>query len=631
MEWPSVVLITMEATRPDHLGCYDDARAKTPTLDQLAREGAVFEQAVATAPLTLPSHASILTGLYPPRHGVRDNTGVALADGQTTLAEHLKAQGYATAASVGTHLLGRESGLSQGFDSYDQPKRGSRSAALVVDDAIAAIGRMKGGPFFLWVQFDDPGAPYRPPAPYLTDFAGRLYDGEIAWMDAQLKRLLDALRSRTAFDNTIFVAIGDHGESLGEHGEETHGLFVYDTTVKVPLIVRYPPKVAAGTRNKDLVSSIDLAPTLVDLIGLPPMTSAQGRIFTAALSGGDLPERDPAYVESLFGEHTYGWAPLHALRTKKRKFIDAPDAEVYDLKRDPSETINLAESDKDEAAAASKLLKSLMGAIGGASAEVAGPTAGASRRDPKKFVGANNLFLKAEMTIEDGKPEDAAPLLEQALAKDPGNPAAKSLLAALRGQPVQPAGQAANTFAGQWNLGNSLYVQGKYTEAAKAFRAAMAINPNSAETHFALGNALAAKGDLAGAEPELRAAVAGDPNMADGWNKLGIVLDRLNRRAEALDAFTKALNASPDLPDALFNRSKLELLESHLVDARRDLDRLLEKHPEYGAGLYLDAHLCMAEKNQTGAKTALTKFLALPNLDPRMKASAQDMLQKIGG
>jgi choline-sulfatase len=629
---PNLVLITMEATRPDHLGCYENALAKTPVLDGLAREGVLFTKAIAVAPLTLPAHASIFTGLYPPRHGVRDDTSAPLRASETTLAEHLKAQGYATAAAIGAHRLGANSGFDQGFDSYTEPKGPTRNAAFVVDDAIAAINRMKGGPFLLWVQLDDPRAPYAPPPGFRAGFEARPYDGEIAWMDSQLKRLVDHLRSQGLIDTTLIVATADHGESLGEHGEETHGVFVYDCTLKVPLIVRYPPRLTAGGKFTGVVSGVDLAPTLLGLMRLPPMPMAQGEDCEPRLAGGTAPERDAVYAESLFGARAYGWAPLYALRSSKEKFVDAPEPELYNVLRDPPETINLA---SDDPKAVTEMWRpsvvEALRAIGGDSAAVEGGEAGRTApRDPKRLIAASNLFLRAQAAVEEGRPGQAAPLLQQVLARDPGNPAAKSLLAALRAEP-QSAGAAPNTFAAQWNRGNALYVHGKLDEAEKAFREALTINPQSAETHYALGNVLAAKGDVGGAEAELRAAVAADPKMAEGWNKLGIVLQKADRRDEALAAYTSALTASPDDADALFNRAKLELLDDKLPEARRDVDRLLAVHKDYAAGSFLEAHVCAAEGNTAGAKEALTKFLALPQADPRMKAAATDMLQKLGG
>jgi tetratricopeptide (TPR) repeat protein len=628
---PNLVLITLEATRADHLGCYGNPQAQTPALDRLAHEGAFFSRATAVAPLTLPSTASILTGLYPPQHRLRGTAGYFFAN--TTLAEHLKKQGYATAASVGARILAGDLGFSRGFDSYAESRNAPRSAAVVIDDAIEAVKGMKGRPFFLWVQLDDPRAPYEPPSDYRTRFANRLYAGEIAWADAQLQRLFDHLNASGLHDDTLVVATADHGESLGEHGEETHGLFLYDSTLKVPMIVRYPPRIAAGTKFDGLVSGVDLAPTVLALMGLPALTEVQGESCAAQLLGQNVPGRDAAYAESLVGTQAYGWVPLHALRTQDEKFIDGPEPELYNLKRDPSETINLVA--KDPAIVGSTWRPSMdeaLRAVGVVAPETtAGRIPAKRKRDVSGLVAAHNLFLRAEQASEDGRSEEAEPMLRQALARDPGNPAVTSLLSALRSGVSPVSAAAAGTFAGQLELGNALHAKGNLPDAAKAYRAALAIDPKNAAAHYALGNVLAAQGDATGAAAQLRAAVEADPKMAEGWNKLGIVLDKSNRRPEALAAFTSALNASPDHADALFNRAKLELLGNDVTDARRDLDHLLKAHVDYPAVKFLEAHVCIAENNTAGAKEALADFLALPNTDPRMKAAAQEMLKTIGG
>jgi choline-sulfatase len=629
---PNLLLITMASTRADHLGCYDNPEVKTPTLDTLAHEGLLFTQAVAVAPLTLPSTASILTGLYPPRLGVRSDSGARLAAAETTLAEHLKAQGYATAAAVGSRILGGDAGFKQGFDGFAGPPRTSRSAAFVIDDAMQAVNRLKGGPFFLWVQLDDPNAPYTPPPGFFKMFENRPYDGEIAWMDSQLTRLIAHMKSWGLLDTTLIVATADHGESLGDHGEETHGVFVYDSTLKVPLIVRYPPLVIAGSKFPSVVSGVDIVPTVLELMGLPPLPGVQGESCVARLSGKDVPEREVVYAESLYGQLEYGWAPLHALRSAKEKFIDAPEPELYDLKRDPTESINVAKDQKEtvEGSWHTSMAQALHDIGGGSAPAPAARSDHAPVRDPKSVIAASNFFIKAQLAIALGQADQARTLLNQALAKDPGNPAVSSLLAALHAD-VPKTGAEENTFAGQWNRGNAFYVHGQYDEAARAFRAALALNPKSAETHYALGIVLAAKDDTKGAETELRAAVAADPKMADGWNKLGLLMQQSNRRSDAMDAYARSLEAVPDNPDALFNRARLELLDKNVKDARSDLDKLVAAHKDYPAAGFLEAHVCVAEGNAAGAKEALTKFLALTNTDPRMKSAATDMLQKLGG
>jgi arylsulfatase A-like enzyme/tetratricopeptide (TPR) repeat protein len=699
---PNLVLVTMDTTRADHLGCYGDARASTPTLDGLAREGVIFGQVIAVAPLTLPSHASLLTGLYPPRHGVRDNADFRLPETETTLAEHLKGQGYATSAAVGTYILATESGLSQGFDRYDEPKRTGRAggdassvlyepiierpAAEVVNDALASLDRMKDRPFFLWVHL------YAPPSPFREQFATDLYDGEIASADHELGRVVDALRSAGLLDRTLVAFTADHGESLGEHGEDTHGLFVYDSTLHVPLILRYPARLHAGGRYAGLVSGVDLAPTLLELMGLPPMPTAQGRSVAAALTGGSIPERAPVYAESLYGERAYGWAPLHALRSSKDKYVDAPEKELYDLGRDPAETNNVASTQGTTTwqAALEEAQKSMGPSDPTAVAMMPGEqreriaslgyvSAGApglgrhDRPDPKKLVAVSNFYQRAQQLIGQHRNAAAVQFLQQALVLDPGNPAAASLMGALRfsgndrgaGLTQLRAAAAASpgNFEYQWNLGNALFVDGRLDEAAKAFRAAIGIRPASGDPHYALGNVLAARGESAAAvkeyetaiklgprtapvvaalgtaqiaasnyadgEKNLRAAVAADPKLADGWNQLGIFLDQTGRRPEALDAFSRALAAQPDHADALFNRAKLELLDKNVPEARRDVDSLLKAHPTYPPGRFMEAHVCAAEGNPSGADAALTAFLASPGADPKMKEAAERLRSKL--
>jgi len=707
---PNLVLITLDTTRADHLGCYGDARAATPNLDRIAHEGVLFTQSIAVAPLTLPSHASILTGLYPPRHGARDNADFRLPDTEATLAEHLKAQGYATAAAVGTYILARESGLSQGFERYDEPRRPPRAAgdassiryepiverkaSEVVADAVASIERMRAKPFFLWVHVYDPHEPYAPPAEFRERFAGDLYDGEIAAVDAALGGLFDALRRDGLLDRTLVAVTADHGESLGEHGEDTHGLFVYDSTLRVPLILRYPPALHAGTTYPGLASGVDLAPTLLELMGLPPMQNAEGRSVAKGLTGGSLGEREPVYAESLYGERAYGWAPLHALRSATTKYIDAPERELYDVEHDPREADNLAArqdtkswavrlddarkamgpSDPAAIAAMPGEQRDRIASLGYVSA--GGP--GLSRKDrpdPKRLVVVSNLYQKAQQAIGAGQDSVAERLLREALTKDPGNPAAASLLGALRfsqndrsgglAQLRAAAAASPGNFEYQWNLGNALFVERRYDEAAKAFRAAIGIRPALGDAHYALGNVLAAQGDTAGAmteyesamkrglntppvlaalgtmqlasgddagaEKSLRAAVTADPGFADGWNQLGILLDRTRRRPEAIDAFSKALDAQPDHADALFNRARIEVLAKDLPAARKDVERLLRAHPDNPQGRFLEANLCVAEGNPGGAKTALTRFLAMRGIDPRMKTAAEGMLARLGG
>jgi arylsulfatase A-like enzyme/Flp pilus assembly protein TadD len=655
---PNLVLITMDTTRADHLGCYGDARAETPNLDALAREGATCDQAIAVAPLTLPSHVSVLTGLYPPRSGVRDNTDFRLPDDETTLAEHLKAQGYACSASVGTFILAGELGLSQGFDRYDEPKRSprvatgdaasvrleqivDRPATDVVNDAIESIDRMKDRPFFLWVHVYDPHEPYAPPPSFRARFAGRLYDGEIASMDAELGRLFDHLRALGLIDRTVIAATADHGESLGEHGEATHGLLIYDSTIRVPLIVRDPAKIHGGTRYAGLNSGVDLAPTLLDLMGLPPMPDAQGRSFAAGLTGGNVAEREPVYAESLYGERAYGWAPLHGLRSSGVKYIDAPERELYDLARDPGELMNIASqlaaaattwserlgvaeqamgpADPTAAASMTDEQRARVASLGYASAGA--PRAGRKDRpDPKSLVAVNDLFLEAQQEVGAGHSDLAAGLLERALAKDPGNPAVSSLLGAIRyskddrstglAQLRAAAAASPSSFEIQWNLGNALFLERRFDEAAKAFRAAIGLRPNSSETHYALGNVLTADGDDRGAITQYDDAIKLGLRTPPVLAALGAARFRTGDAAGAEASLRAAVEADPKLADGWNQLGILLDKTGRRAEGLAAFSHALETQPDHADALFNRAKLELLGKDLPAARRDLDRLLA---------------------
>ncbi|MBZ5640068.1 MAG: sulfatase-like hydrolase/transferase, partial [Acidobacteriia bacterium] len=550
----NLLLVTLDTTRADRLGCYGYKRAETPRLDRLAAEGMLAEHAVAVAPLTLPSHVSILTGLYPPRHGVRDNADFRLPGVETTLAEHLKGQGYSTAAVVGSLVLSGSLGLDQGFDHYDEPgarRRPAvegalavyrpiveRPASEVTDAAIAALDRIGGGPFFLWVHYYDPHHPYTPPPPYASRFADRPYDGEIAYADAELGRLLDDLKRRGLLDRTLVVVTADHGESLGEHGEETHGLFLYDAAIRVPLILRMHGAIPEGRRFDGLVSAVDLVPTALDLMSLPPLAGTQGRSFAGAARGGSLADREPAYSEAIYAERVYGWAPTYALREVSSKFIEAPEPEIYELAGDPGETRNLAGSRGADVESWRRRLASVQQGFGRADASAretmdsdarakllslgylsggASKVERTSRPDPKRLVAEHVRFLQAKSLVGAGRPKDALALVTQVLRADPENPAALALSGTLlfsggRREPglsqLEAAARSApGVYENQWNLANALHLSGRLAEAARAYRAALALQPSAAEARYALGNALYGTGDAAGAVREYNEAL----------------------------------------------------------------------------------------------------------------------------
>src|SRR5262249_44315107 len=355
---PNILLVTLDTTRADHLGCYGYAPARTPVLDALARGGVLFAQATAVAPLTQPAHSSIMTGMYPTHHGVHVNGNAALAQEQETLAEALSAKGWKTAAFVGAFVLDGRWGLNQGFGLYDDRFELEkykqldlagvrRPADKVVDAALAWLEKERPRPFFAWVHLYDAHSPYEPPEPFRSEFGARgpagLYDGGIAFVDQQLGRLFGWLRVQGLDKTTAVVVIGDHGEGLGDHGEGTHGYFAYDYALHVPFIVSAPLPRLPGVRVEGQVGAGDVFPTVLGLAGLHAPAAVHGRSLVPSMLHPRADEEAYAYGESLTASLQFGWGSLQTLRGRGYKLIKAPRPELYDLARDPAEATNVFE------------------------------------------------------------------------------------------------------------------------------------------------------------------------------------------------------------------------------------------------------------------------------------------------
>lgn len=341
----SVVVITLDTTRTDRLSPYGFTNVSLPHLERLAREGIVFDRATSVAPLTLPAHTSLFTGLLPPNHGVRDNADPPLAEAHTTLAETLRARGFRTGAFVGSVVLDPDRGLRQGFEEYRGVEAGpgrtserlQRRGDRAVSDAIQWLDAIAGSPFLLWVHLYDPHRPYDPPEPFASIYAHNPYVGEIAFADAQIGRLLEVLERRALLDRTIVVVAGDHGESLGERGERDHGVFIYENVLRVPLMIRAPS--LAPFRVGEVVRLTDVMPTVLNLADVP-VPQVDGLSLVDLMRGRRHGLGLEAYSESLYPERI-GWSPLRALRDGRFKVIDAPRPELYDLDHDPFEQENI--------------------------------------------------------------------------------------------------------------------------------------------------------------------------------------------------------------------------------------------------------------------------------------------------
>jgi arylsulfatase A-like enzyme len=442
----NLLVVTLDTTRADHLGCYGRDGAETPALDRLAREGVRFDDAVTNAPVTLPAHASIFTGLYPPNHGVRRNGEYVLGLDQKTLAEDLARAGYDTAAFVGAFVLDARCGLAQGFDVYDDfvnpptslslsHSYDERNAAQVTESALRWLhSRNAERPFFAWVHYFDPHQPFQAPEPFRSRFGERQYDAEIAYVDSQVTRLVDALAALGVDDRTLVVVVGDHGEGLGEHGESSHDFFVYESVMRVPLIVWAPGAFEGPFVVDDVVVSVtDLYPTVLDLLGLEVPPTSDGLSLVRGLPGPDR----AVYMESLAPYLDYGWSPLFALRRHRDKYIRAPDPEYYDLLADPDEADNLGSEaglrDDLEAmlagwptieevsadAVVDSATRARLEALGYVGSMTAGPRD--TSLDPKEMIDVFNRYDAARAMARDGRWQQAVGELEAVAAISPGN------------------------------------------------------------------------------------------------------------------------------------------------------------------------------------------------------------------
>jgi arylsulfatase A-like enzyme len=392
----SLILITLDTTRADRLPPYN-AGSPLPAIDRIAREGVVFDRAVAPAPLTLPSHSSLFTGRLPPSHGARVNAG-RLGPDLPLFTERLREAGYRTAAFVGSVVLNKDRGLARGFDVYDDVvsptgvRKLRRPASEVIDGAVDWLNAGDTSPFFLWVHLFDAHAPYASEA-FDASPSGDPYGGAIAVMDAHIARLLAALEKRKQLDRTAIIVTADHGESLGDHGERGHGIFVYESALRVPLIVRWPG--LDPRRVTDLVQTIDIAPTVLDLEGLPG-PAMEGVSLSAIMRGRGGPRDRIAYAESMYPLQ-YGWGPLRAVRQGRFKLIEAPRPELYDLESDPDEARNLHDSQP----ATSASLLALIRTFGPAELSAAPPGDDAARErlpDPKDMIGAYNDIVEQRLS-----------------------------------------------------------------------------------------------------------------------------------------------------------------------------------------------------------------------------------------
>jgi choline-sulfatase len=636
-----LVIVTIDTLRADRVGIYGYKAAVTPHLDALARDGAMAPHASSHVPLTRPSHVTVFTGRLPSETGIRDNISPAVVPGVPLLAEVLKKAGFATAAFVSSIVLDSSSGLDRGFDVYDDAIDGSagggaeflntlqRRGDAAADAAIAWLEKARQawpqGRVFLWLHLYDPHDPYEPPEPWASRFAGRLYDGEVAFADEQVGRLDDALARLGMKDDSALVVTSDHGEGLGDHGETLHGFFVYETTLHVPFLAR-GPGIRPGARLAGTVALVDVFPTAIDLLGLtPPAGALSGRTLAPQLRGGGARAEAPIYAESLVPLLHFGWSDLRVLRDGRYKYIQAPRPELYDLACDPGETTNLAPEQRPRAdamraglgrfldaeraavaaraggaapAVAPELLEKLgaLGYVGGAApAETATPGA-----DPKdkvtEFRIANDLMRDGLLRLHAGDYAASAARFQAVLARKVSSfevhfYLARALAGLARHAEAAPhfeeAARRSPGFAPAWDgLGRSLAAAGRKAEARAAYEKAAALAPKDAALMARLGDLLRDMGAVDEAIRRQSAATELAPGVAAYWNSLGMTLGGNGRAAEAERAFREAARLDDRNARYAFNLGLILERQGRAAEAR----------PWYEKAAALDARFAAARE-----------------------------------
>ena len=637
----SVLLITLDTTRADHLSCYSSRGAKTPNLDALAARGVRFTHATAQVPLTLPSHACIMTGSYPMVHKLRDMGGFVLGKSHPTLASLMQSAGFATAAFVGSRVVAKHFGLSHGFDTYDddmgaEKEEGKlpgvfpeRRAGVVTDRALDWLKQNGQRKFFLWAHYYDPHQPYDPPEPYKHQYAKSLYDGEIAYMDEQVGRLLEGLDQLGITSRTLVIALGDHGESLGEHGEATHGIFLYDATLHIPLLVA-GPEVPRGRMIDDQVRSIDLHPTVMEFLNLQPSPEAQGVSLWPLMRQGTHVRSNYSYGETLYPRTYMRWSELRAMRTDDWKFILAPHPELYNLQRDPGEMQNLiannpAEADQlqkkiwEAAGTESKTetvtavpvdeqtrqeLESLGYISGGSTREI---QLGTDAPDPKDRIAVLKTMEEAEKFLNAHDNARAVQLMEQALRQDPGNPLGYVYLAMAQER------------------------AGRFERAVEVYQDAINRHIFTDLIYARLGKLYLRLHQLDKAVDAMSRANQINPTDLDNLRNLGTAELQFGRAAEAEKAF-QAINLQNDHYSAAYNGLGLVAIQRGDGDtARRDFEKAIELdssevEPLLNLGVLFDKAgnkpMALRYYQQFLAKASPQDYAALI---PKVRAAVQDL------
>ena len=657
----NLLLITLDTTRADRIHAYGFDGVATPNLDRLAREGVLFEQAVAPAPLTLPAHSSIFTGKFPPAHGVRDNGGFFLDDKETTLAERLQSRGFATGGFVGAYVLDHKWGIAQGFqkyfDDFDLTKYQSLSLGSVdrpgnevADHALEWLEQASSRRFFAWAHFYDAHSPYQPPEPFASRYRGRPYVGEIAFVDSQVGRLLQFLDAHDLARNTVVVVMGDHGESLGEHGEQTHGFFVYQATMHVPLIVRAPYDAMAGRRVGDTVRSVDILPTVLDLLGIPASESFAGTSVVPLMTGAKKELGLGAYSEAVYPRYHFGWSDLRALTSGRYKYVAAPRPELYDLQQDPHESKNiyserqaLGDRMQQELAALERTMSTAttkgttvvdvdpearqrLAALGYVGTFVATTTTDrAGLSDPKDKIQLFNMMTQARETARhDHDSDEGIHALQAVIKQDPNVIDAWFMLGNeyyRRHRYADAIDQFKHALALKpdydlvvINMANAYRALGRDEEAMIGYRRFMELDPKNAQIRYEAAQILLDNGKFDEAERELTHALEIEPKLAAARNALAVVALKHGDVASAVADIQQAIAVKPDVRLAHYNLALIAEQQGDFQRAIAEYRKEIDAHAgSYKAAFNL-SRLYSKLGDRSGEHEALQKAIELnPN------------------
>jgi arylsulfatase A-like enzyme/Tfp pilus assembly protein PilF len=662
---PNLVLISVDTLRPDHLGCYGSHHARTPAIDRLARDGILFTDATSNVPLTLPSHASLLSGLYPITHGIRDNGYMALDPGYTTLAEVLKRAGYSTGAVIGAFVLDSRFGLDQGFDHYDddlsmgeQPRQFTYTeikADVVTDKALGWIEQAEE-PFFSFIHYYDPHMTYDPPEPFASRYAANPYAGEVAYTDQAIGRLVEALSEQGRLERTMIVFLSDHGEGLGDHGEPGHGVLVYESTLRVPLIVRAPEGsdlrtiFAPGSTSDWPVALVDVFPTLADALGLNPGAGLDGTSLLPVLKGES--DRTPLhYFESVYSYLAYRWSPLRGVRYGKWKFIFAPDEELYDIETDPHETRNLAGSDIQRAHDLRNYLARIVSDREGRQQnersrlnrddiqklQALGYISGTGAAIPSELVaeGADPKYILPEFAVTMAAGEDAlvagnlveaAEIFSRIAAKDPGNPQVRAFRAMAylemgrfelaRRDYLKMVEIDSTNSTPYFHLGTLAQQDGDLKTALRYYEKARDLVPGSSEALANIGGVLVEMGKPDSGAVVLEETLELDPRNEIALLNLALVYLKEGRTGAAEVLFRRTLEVNPDNTKALVNMSSIFIEKGNMDSTAAYLERASASSPE-DAGIL--ANLGNSYRQMGRPEDAERCYLEAIDLEPENK------------